>query len=105
MLELLYVKGDISPQERMRLIETTTGLPQDITGASVAFEVRRLGETAALTTVAGTITDAENGRVTVTWPAAVFTDAGKLRADVVITSGASTQTVRDAVSITVRDRP
>ena len=105
MLELLYVKGDVSPQERMRLIETTTGLPQDITGASVALEVRRLGETAVLTTVAGLITDAENGRVTVTWPAAVFTDAGKLRADVVITSGSSTQTVRDAVSITVRDRP
>lgn len=105
MLELLYVKGDVSPQERMRLIETTTGLPQDITGSTVALEVRRLGATAVLTTTAGVITDGENGRVTVTWPAAVFTDAGKLRADVVITTGASTQTVRDAVSITVRDRP
>lgn len=105
MLELLYVKGDVSPQERMRLIETTTGLPQDITGASVALEVRRLGDTGTLTTAAGVITDAENGRLTVAWPAAVFTDAGKLRADVVITSGGSTQTVRDAVSITVRDRP
>lgn len=105
MLELLYVKGDISPQERLRLIETTTGLPQDLTGASVALEVRRLGATVTLTTTTGAITDAENGRLTVTWPAAVFTDAGKLRADVVITTGASTQTVRDAVSITVRDRP
>ena len=105
MLELLYVKGDVSPQERMRLIETTTGLPQDITGATVTLEVRRLGATAVLTTTPGAITDAENGRLTVTWPAAVFADAGKLRADVVITTGASTQTVRDAVSITVRDRP
>ena len=37
--------------------------------------------------------------------AAVFADAGKLRADVVVTTGGTTQTVRDAVSITVRDRP
>lgn len=105
MLELLYVKGDVSPQERMRLIETTTGLPEDLTGSSIVLEVRRLGATGTLTTTAGTITDAENGRLTVTWPAAVFTEAGKLRADVVITTGGSTRTARDAVSITVRDRP
>lgn len=105
MLELLYVKGDISPQERLRLIETSTGLPQDITGATVALEVRRLGETTTLISTPGTITDAENGRLTVTWPPAMFEDAGKLRADAVITSGGSTQTVRDAVSIIVRDRP
>lgn len=105
MLELLYVKGDVSPQERMRLIETTTGLPQDITGSTVTLEIRRLGATAVLTTTVGAVSDAEGGRLTVTWPAAVFSDAGKLRADVVITNGSSTQTVRDAVSITVRDRP
>ena len=89
----------------MRLIETTTGLPEDLTGASIALEVRRLGATSTLTTAAGVITDAENGRVSITWPAAVFTEPGKLRADVVITAGSSTRTVRDAVSITVRDRP
>lgn len=105
MLELLYVKGDVSPQERLRLIETTTGLAQDITGASVSLEVRRLGDTTTLIMAAGVVTDAPNGRLTVTWPAEVFADAGKLRADVVITTGPSVQTVRDAVSITVRDRP
>lgn len=105
MLELLYVKGDVSPQERMRLIETTTGLPQDLTGASVSLEVRRLGATTTLVSTAATVTDAENGKLNVAWPAAVFTDAGKLRADVVVTTGGTTQTVRDAVSITVRDRP
>ena len=105
MLELLYVKGDVSPQERLRLIETTTGLPQDLTGSSVSLEVRRLGATATLVSTAATVTDAENGRLTVVWPAAVFAGAGKLRADVVVTTGGTTQTVRDAVSITVRDRP
>lgn len=105
MLELLYVKGDISPQERLRLVDSATGLPQDLTGSSVALEIRRLGLTDTLTTTNGAITDAENGRLTVTWPAPVFADAGKLRADVVITTGGSAQTVRDAVSITVRDRP
>ena len=105
MLELLYVKGDVSPQERLRLIETTTGLPQDLTGATVALEVRRLGATATLTTATGSITDAENGKVLVSWPVLVFAAAGKLKADVVITTGSITQTVRDAISITVRDRP
>ena len=105
MLELLYVKGDVSPLERLRLIETTTGLPQDLTGATVLVELRRLGATATLTTASGTITDAENGKVSLTWPAPVFAAAGKLKADVVITTGAITQTVRDAISITVRDRP
>ncbi len=105
MLELLYVKGDVSPTERLRLIEASTGLPEDITGSDVVLELRRLGATGVLTSATATITDGENGRLSVTWPAEVFADAGKLRADVVVTSGGSTRTVRDAVSITVRDRP
>lgn len=105
MLELNYVKGDDSPQELMRLIESTTGLPQDLTGKAVALKVRRLGESEYFQTVDAVVTDAANGRLTITWPAASFTEPGKQRADVVLSAVDFVQTVRDAVSITVRDRP
>lgn len=105
MLELNYVRGDTSPQERLRLIETTTGLAQDLTDKTVTIEMRRLGEVAVFATVATTLTDAGSGKLTVTWPAAVFSQAGKLRGDVVITGTGSTQTARDLLALNVRDRP
>lgn len=105
MLELNYVRGDTSPQERLRLIETTTGLAQDLTGKAVTLEMRRLGEADVFQTVTAVITDAASGKVTVTWPAAVLSQAGKLRGDVVTSGGGATQTARDLLAINVRDRP
>ena len=112
------VKGDTLPELTITLKDSntaapgktldaedpTTFAPIDVTGGTVRVRIRQIGSTTILKTVVTTITSAEDGKVSMLFPADTFDEAGFFEAEVEFTtSGGNIQTVNDLIKLNVRD--
>ncbi|MBU3577580.1 BppU family phage baseplate upper protein [Polynucleobacter sp. UK-Kesae-W10] len=102
--KIKLVQGDSRPQVQATLTDDTTGVPIDITRATVVLKFRVINGTTILSTLPGYITDAANGKVCFTWPPGSLDVApGQYEGEIEITFEDTTvQTVYDTLKFIVR---
>lgn len=77
----------------------------DLTGGSVRMRIRKVGQTALIDTILGTITDASAGKVTFLFTSDTLEDTGVLEGEIEFTdSNSRTQTVVDLIKFKVRSQ-
>lgn len=77
----------------------------DLTGGSVRMRIRKVGQTALIDTILGTITDADAGKVTFLFTSDTLEDTGVLEGEIEFTdSNSRTQTVVDLIKFKVRSQ-
>lgn len=104
--KIKLVQGDTRPQIKVTLTDDTTGLPVDITGATIVMKFRAVGQTVVLDTLHGIILDGPNGVVVFPWGAtSLDVDAGDYEGEVEVTyaAGQGVQTVYDPLKFKVRE--
>ncbi|MDB2618466.1 phage baseplate upper protein [bacterium] len=76
-----------------------------LSGGSVRMRLRKVGQTALLDTLVGTITDAVAGKVTFVFDSDTLSTTGVLEGEIEFTdSGSRTQTVVDLIKFKVRSQ-
>lgn len=100
------VRGDTRPQVQVTLTDDTTGLPIDITGATVRLRFRAAGSDVVLATIVGTVTSGVNGNAVFQWPVgSLNVDAGAYEGEIEVTfSDTTVQTVYDVLKFKLRDQ-
>lgn len=104
--KIKLVRGDTRPQVKLTLTDETTGLPIDITGATVLMKFRAVGSTTLVDTLTGTVINGAAGVVVIPWnPTTLAVDAGDYEGEVEVTysSGQGVQTVYDLLKFKVRE--
>jgi BppU N-terminal domain len=104
--KIKLVQGDTRPQIRVALTDDTTGLPVDITGATVVLKFRAAGDSVVLSTLSGTVTEGINGAVVFSWPeGALDVDSGDYEGEIEVTFADTTiQTVYETLKFKVREQ-
>jgi hypothetical protein len=113
------VQGDQLPEIEITLKDSNTaadGLildegdpatfaPLDLSNGSVRMRIRQVGQTELIDTILGTITDADNGKVTFLFTSDTLENTGVLEGEVEFTdSNSRTQTVVDLIKFKVRSQ-
>ena len=113
------VQGDQLPEIELTLKDSNqaaTGLTLDtddpstfaaltLSGGSVRMRLRKVGQTALIDTLVGTITDATAGKVTFVFDSDTLSTTGVLEGEIEFTdSGSRTQTVVDLIKFKVRSQ-
>lgn len=113
------VQGDQLPEIELTLKDSNqaaAGLTLDtddpstfaalsLSGGSVRMRVRKVGQTALIDTLVGTITDAVAGKVTFVFDSDTLSTTGVLEGEIEFTdSGSRTQTVVDLIKFKVRSQ-
>lgn len=113
------VQGDQLPEIEITLKDSNTaadGLildegdpatfaPLDLSNGSVRMRIRQVGQTELIDTILGTITDADNGKVTFLFTSDTLDNTGVLEGEVEFTdSNSRTQTVVDLIKFKVRSQ-
>jgi hypothetical protein len=113
------VQGDQLPEIELTLKDSNqaaAGLTLDtddpstfaalsLSGGSVRMRVRKVGQTALIDTLVGTITDAVAGKVTFVFDSDTLDTTGVLEGEIEFTdSGSRTQTVVDLIKFKVRSQ-
>lgn len=68
-MPLTFVQGDTAPAIRAQILVEATGLPQDLTGATVKFQMRKADDRRFTVNATATITSAATGEVSYSWGA------------------------------------
>lgn len=103
--KIKLVQGDTRPQIRVTLTDDNTGLPVDITGATVRLKFRAVGSATLIDTLIGTVIDGANGVVAFAWNQSTLNvDAGDYEGEVEVTfaAGAGIQTAYQVLKFQVR---
>ena len=113
------VQGDQLPEIELTLKDSNqaaAGLTLDtddpstfaalsLSGGSVRMRLRKVGQTALIDTLVGTITDAVAGKVTFVFDSDTLSTTGVLEGEIEFTdSGSRTQTVVDLIKFKVRSQ-
>lgn len=97
-----FVRGDTGPQIRVTL--SRDSVAENLTGATVYMHLRALGATTLTLTKTCSLTDAENGEVTVAWSEGdLDLDAGVYEAEFEIVKATLRETVYDLIRLEIRD--
>ena len=75
-MTLVFVQGDTAPDITSQLTHESTGLPLDLTDASVRFQMRRPDDRRYTVNATATIVDVAEGRVAYAWGANDLTTIG-----------------------------
>lgn len=104
--KIRLVQGDTRPVLVVTLTDTTTGLPIDITGATVRLKFREAGASALTATITGSVTSGPAGTVVFHWvtePTALNGNPGEYQGEVEITfSDGTIQTVYEILKFKLR---
>lgn len=104
--KIRLVQGDTRPALAVTLTDTTTGLPIDITGATVRLKFKEAGASTLTATITGSITSGPDGTVVFHWssePTSLNGDPGDYEGEVEITFSDSTiQTVYEVLKFKLR---
>lgn len=113
------VQGDQLPEIELTLKDSNqaaAGLTLDtddpstfaalaLSGGSVRMRLRKVGQTALIDTLVGTVTDAAAGKVTFVFDSDTLSTTGVLEGEIEFTdSGSRTQTVVDLIKFKVRSQ-
>lgn len=102
-MALTFVQGDTRPNLLGTLTFPATGDPVDLTGASVAFQMRKGDDRRYTVNALATITDAANGKVRYDWGANDLSVHGEYQVQFEITfADATIQTTDPVVPLIVR---
>tara|TARA_R100001460_G_scaffold7255_8_gene18667 strand:+ start:2922 stop:3296 length:375 start_codon:yes stop_codon:yes gene_type:complete len=81
-----------------------TWAPINLSGGTVKFRIREVGQTTVLKTITASITNASGGECALTFPTGTWTAAGTYEGELEFTkSNGQIQTVQDLVKFKVRD--
>lgn len=102
--QIKLVQGDTRPQVQVTLTDDTTGLPIQITGATVRMRFRAAGSSTVLSTLVGTVTDGVKGTAVFQWPVgSLSVDEGAYEGEIEITfADATVQTVYEILKFKLR---
>ena len=104
--KIKLVQGDTGPQLQLTLTDELTGLPIDLTGATVTMKFREAGSDTTLFTRTGFVNleTAPAGKCVITWGTGnLDVEAGSYEGEIeVIFSDAMRQTVYDLLKFTIR---
>ena len=102
-MTLIFVSGDTAPDITTTITHETTGLPVDLTDASVMFQMRRPDDRRFTVNSAATLTDAANGLVGYSWGANDLSVPGDYYIQWEVTyPGGRIQTTAATETITIR---
>lgn len=111
------VQGDRLPEIEVTLKDSNTAAagstldaddpatfaPIDLTNGSVKMRVRQVGQSSLISTITGTVTDADDGKVTFVFDSDTLSTTGVLEGEIEYTdSNSRTQTVVDLIKFKVR---
>ena len=102
--KIKLVQGDTRPALVTTLTDELTGLPINITGATVKLKFRAFGATVLSDTLVGTVTDGANGLCLFNWSALSLAGApGDYEGEIEITfADTKVQTVYDLLKFKLR---
>ena len=103
--KIKLVQGDTRPQIKVTLSDDNTGVPIDISGATVRLKFRALGSTTLIDTLIGIVLDGPNGVVVFAWNNNTLNvDPGDYEGEVEVTfpAGAGIQTAYQLLKFYVR---
>jgi hypothetical protein len=102
-LETMYlVVGDTLPNTVFTVIDQTTGLAVNLTGATVRMRIREVGATTEKAALVCSAVDLINGQVSTAFPAGVLDTAGTFEAEIEVTFPGGVQTMYDKIKLVVR---
>lgn len=104
--KIKLVQGDTYPQVQLVLTDENTGDPIDLTGATVTLHFRAVGDTTALFSRTGTVTNGPQGQAVIAWQAGdLSVPAGEYEGEVEAywASNGARQTVYDLLKFRVRE--
>jgi hypothetical protein len=102
-MTLIFVSGDTAPDITATITHETTGLPVDLTDASVRFQMRRRDDRRFTVNQAATLVDAPNGLVRYSWATNDLSVPGDYDIQWEVTyPGGRIQTTAAIESITIR---
>lgn len=83
-----YLKtGDLRPYLRRQIISKSTGLPIDVTGATITFSMETLDGLAIVDEAAGVVEDGSEGIIRYEWEAGDTDVAGTYRGEFLVDAG------------------
>lgn len=104
--KIRLVQGDTAPPLAVTITDSNTGLPINISGATVRLKFRAAGAETLQATLVGSVTNGAAGQVAFFWaddPDALNGDPGDYEAEVEITYADNTiQTVYDLLKFKLR---